>query len=448
MNSKTIQEFFNTEYLSFASYDAYRKLANVIDGLKVSARKVLYTCIEDNKQNKLKKVESLSNRAAEFTDYHHGSSSLVGVIVGMARRFVGSNNIPLLKADGNFGIRIIPEASAPRYIFTCRESYVDLLFRVEDSYILDEQWSEDQKIEPKFYVPILPMILVNGSVGLATGFAQNILPRNPNDLIKYINRKLIGQNSSNELLPYWKGFKGKVVQREPGVFDIYGHVRLENKTIVIDELPIGMEYSKYINILDDLVDKKKILRYTDKCDTKTDTILFEIKVLGTVYQQLISSPMDIITLLKLKVSETENYTCIDSTGKVKVYSSVFEIIDEYISVRMQYYNKRKQYIINTLTAELTHLISKCLFVKNVITSVIELKNQPTSAIISKIETIPNIHKVEDSFDYLLKMPINSITKEKYNELKNKIQQKKDELYEYKKYTAEDLWSQDLKTLTF
>lgn len=446
MEDKTIQAFCENEYISFASYDTYRKLANVVDGLKVSARKILYTCIEDNKQDKLKRVEALSNRAAEFTDYHHGSNSLVGVAVGMAQRFTGSNNIPLLKADGQFGTRIIPEAAAARYIFTCKESYIAKLFNIEDTPILQEQWAEDMKIEPKFYVPILPMILVNGSVGLAVGFAQNILPRNPSDLIKYINRRLAGQKSSNELLPYWNGFKGKVVQREPGVFDIYGHVKLENKTIIIDELPIGLEYKKYVSILDKLVEDKKIVKYVDKCDTKNDTMLFEVKVSTQTYQELLSSPMEIINLLKLKVSETENYTCIDPTGKVKVYGSVFEIIDEYINVRLEYYNKRKQFNVDTQTNELKLLVSKCLFVKGVINDEIELRNKPISTIVSQIEKNEKIIKVDDSYDYLLRMPISSITKEKYTDLSNKIKQKKAELDAYKQQTIEELWKQDISTL--
>ena len=448
MEEKTIQQFCDNEYISFASYDVYRKIANVVDGLKVSARKVLYTCIEDNKQDKPKKVEALSNRAAEFTDYHHGSGSLVGVIVGLAQRYVGSNNIPLLKADGQFGNRIIPEAAAPRYIFTCKEPYVNKLFNVEDASILEQQYSDGQKIEPKFYIPILPMILVNGSVGLSVGFAQNILPRNPADLIKYINRKLIGQNCNNELLPYWKGFKGKVVQREQGVFDIYGHVRLENKTIIIDELPVGMEYLKYVSILDKLVDEKKIVKYVDKCDPKTDVILFEVKLTPQLYQEFLNSPIQIIEFLKLKVSETENYTCIDPTGKVKVYNSVFEIIDTYIDVRFEYFNKRKLYNIDKYTHELNTIISKCLFIKAVINGDIILKHKTIDEINTQISQITRIVKNDNSYEYLLKMPIWSITPEKYTELCNKAKDKKQQLDAYKMFKLEDMWKQELQELDF
>lgn len=449
MEEKTIKQFCDNEYISFASYDVYRKIANVVDGLKVSARKVLYTCIEDNKQDKLKKVEALSNRAAEFTDYHHGSNSLVGVIVGLAQRYVGSNNIPLLKADGQFGIRLIPEAAAPRYIFTCKESYVNELFSDEDVPVLEQQYSDDQKIEPKFYVPILPMILVNGSVGLAVGFAQNILPRNPSDLIKYINRKLIGQNCNNELLPYWKGFKGKVYKVENNVFEICGNYELQKGKIIITELPIGMEYKRYISILDDLVDEQFITSYKDCCDTNKDNILFELKLSPTKYQELTQNKdIDLYKILKLKIRETENYTCIDENGKIKVFNSVYEILDYYINVRLNFYIKRKNYILNKLNNDLKLLCSKYIFIKNVIEETINIKNKSKDIIIKQIENFDKIIKLDNSYEYLLKLPLYSLTKEKLIELKEKIKQIKDNIDLLKQQTENNLWQYDLGKLKY
>ena len=449
MEEKTIKQFCDNEYISFASYDVYRKIANVVDGLKVSARKVLYTCIEDNKQDKLKKVEALSNRAAEFTDYHHGSNSLVGVIVGLAQRYVGSNNIPLLKADGQFGIRLIPEAAAPRYIFTCKESYVNELFSDEDVPVLEQQYSDDQKIEPKFYVPILPMILVNGSVGLAVGFAQNILPRNPSDLIKYINRKLIGQNCNNELLPYWKGFKGKVYKVENNVFEICGNYELQKGKIIITELPIGMEYKRYISILDDLVDEQFITSYKDCCDTNKDNILFELKLSPTKYQELTQNKdIDLYKILKLKIRETENYTCIDENGKIKVFNSVYEILDYYINVRLNFYIKRKNYVLNKLNNDLKLLCSKYIFIKNVIEETINIKNKSKDIIIKQIENFDKIIKLDNSYEYLLKLPLYSLTKEKLIELKEKIKQIKDNIDLLKQQTENNLWQYDLGKLKY
>lgn len=449
MEEKTIKQFCDNEYISFASYDVYRKIANVVDGLKVSARKVLYTCIEDNKQDKLKKVEALSNRAAEFTDYHHGSNSLVGVIVGLAQRYVGSNNIPLLKADGQFGIRLIPEAAAPRYIFTCKESYVNELFSDEDVPVLEQQYSDDQKIEPKFYVPILPMILVNGSVGLAVGFAQNILPRNPSDLIKYINCKLIGQNCNNELLPYWKGFKGKVYKVENNVFEICGNYELQKGKIIITELPIGMEYKRYISILDDLVDEQFITSYKDCCDTNKDNILFELKLSPTKYQELTQNKdIDLYKILKLKIRETENYTCIDENGKIKVFNSVYEILDYYINVRLNFYIKRKNYVLNKLNNDLKLLCSKYIFIKNVIEETINIKNKSKDIIIKQIENFDKIIKLDNSYEYLLKLPLYSLTKEKLIELKEKIKQIKDNIDLLKQQTENNLWQYDLGKLKY
>jgi len=447
MEEKTITDFCNNEYISFASYDVYRKIANVIDGLKVSARKILYTCIEDNKQDKLKKVEALSNRAAEFTDYHHGSTSLVGVIVGMAQRYVGSNNIPLLKADGQFGIRLIPDAAAPRYIFTCKETYINSLFNVADNNILEKQYSDGQEIEPKFYVPVLPMLLVNGAVGLSVGFAQNILPRNPIDLIKYINRKLNNQNCNNPLLPYWRGFKGEIKEVSPGVYDIYGIYKLEKGKIIISEIPIGIKYKKYIDILDNLIEEGFITSYKDFCDTQNDSILFELKLSPAKYQEIIqTSDIDLYTILKLKTRETENYTCLDENGLVKTFKNIQQIFDYYIDIRLKYYVKRKQYILNKLTTEIKLLCSKFIFIKNIIDEKIDIKNKPTSFIIDQLQKYDKIIKEENSYNYLLKMPIYSMTKEKLEELKEKIGNIKNTIDLLKHQSEYDIWNNDLEEI--
>ena len=196
-----IKDIFKQQYIVSASYECATKIANIADGLKISARKILYTCLDENIISK--KVGQLTSKTSDKTNYIHGEISLVGVSVGLAQRFVGSNNIPLLQTDGGFGSRLIPEAAAPRYIFTGIEKYLKNIFIPEDNNILETQYFEGDKIEPKYFLPIIPLLLVNGSEGVAIGFAQYILPRNIDDILKYINRRLIGQKSNNKLLPYF-----------------------------------------------------------------------------------------------------------------------------------------------------------------------------------------------------------------------------------------------------
>ena len=158
--------------------------------------------------------------------------------------------------------------------------------------------------------------------------------------------------------------------------------------------------------------------------------------------------MQIIEFLKLRISETENYTCIDPTGKVKVYSSVFEIIDEYIKVRLEYYNKRKIYNITKYANELNVIVSRCLFIKAVINGDIILKHKTLEEINNQISQITRIVKIDNSYEYLLKMPIWSITSEKYTELCNKAKEKKQYLDSYKILKLEDMWKQEIQELDF
>ena len=205
-----ISEYFNIDVCNYASYDNYRKIGSVVDGLKPSSRKCLYTVIKNNITTP-KKVSQLKSDAASQTQYLHGDQSLEGVLVSLAQDFAGSNNVPLLKREGSFGTRLIPAAAAGRYIFTCKEDYLDKIFRKEDEPILIEQMFEGEKIEPKFYVPVIPLLIINGNIGLTTGFSQRILQRNPLDAIAYIEAKLNGKDTSKiELKPWFRGFVGDV----------------------------------------------------------------------------------------------------------------------------------------------------------------------------------------------------------------------------------------------
>ena len=443
MKPKNIQNFCENEFISFAGYDVYRKIANIMDGLKISSRKILYTCIENNKKNELKKVETLANKVAEYTDYKHGATSLIGVTVGLAQRFTGSNNIPLLKVDGNFGTRIIPEASAGRYISTCCENYVNILFNSKDKEILNKQYNEGKLIEPKFYVPILPMILINGAVGLSIGYAQNILPRNKKEIIEYIKCKISGKKYKNKILPYYNGFKGDIEEISPNTFLIKGKIELNKGIGIITEIPINISYKKYIQILDNLINENIITNYKDKCDISTDNILFEVKFNPTVYQEILNNNFDVYEKLKLKTIEIENYTCLDIDNKIHTYNTIYELLDDYINIRLKYYDLRKNYWLQKYNEKLKFLCSKILFIENIIDNKIIINKQTNDKIIEQLEKNQYIIKYENSYDYLINMPISSLTIEKINEFKNEIIKINKMYKELQNSDLETLWKNDI-----
>lgn len=448
-NTLNITEFFNTSYCNFGSYDNMRKIANIVDGNKISSRKCLHIILKDNIKEPFK-VQNLCSRVSEKTNYIHGAGSLYGVIVGLAQDFVGTNNIPLLKRKGNFGTRLIPEASADRYIFTCKEDYLDYIFKPDDNDLLIQQEFEGDIIEPKYFIPIIPMLLVNGSIGLTTGFSQKILPRDPKELIKWLTCKLTGKKFTGKLLPYFKHFKGTVNKISDGVYDIIGkYDKISANKIEITDIPCGpgtggySDLNSYLAVLDKLVDEKKIKDYDDYSEAN------EYKIVVTFYrnQGLDIDTCNIIKELKLSKSVTENYTSLNAENKVVEYNNILEILEEYFNIRFNYYVKRKELNIKKLTDKILLDVSKYTFIKGVIDEEIILKNKSYEQIEKQLDKIKNIIKQNDSYDYLLNMSMISITKERYMKLKENLKLLKEELAIIKAINVEDIWINDLTELS-
>lgn len=449
MNDIKITEFFDTDYCDYGSYDNYRKIASICDGLKPSARKCLYIVLKDNIKEPFK-VQNLCARVSEKTNYIHGATSLYGVIVGLAQDFVGTNNIPLFQRKGNFGTRLIPEASADRYIFTCKEKYLDNIFNEEDNSNLISQIFEGDEIEPKFFIPIIPMLLVNGSLGLTTGFSQKILPRDPKELIKWIMCKLSGKKFTGKLLPYFKGFKGSVISTGDNTYEIIGkYEKIGANKIEITDIPCGpgtggySDLNSYLSVLDKLVEEKKIKDYDDYSEGN------EYKIIVTFWrnQGLNIDTCDIIKELKLSKSVTECYTSINENNKVVEYNNVFDILENYFKIRYDFYKKRKEILLSQISNKIFQDISKYTFIKGVIDETIILKNKSYNQIEKQLITIKNIIKINDSYEYLLNMPVGLITKERYLKLKESLKELKVKHDEIKNKSIEQFWIDDLNILS-
>lgn len=433
-----IRELLNNRLVDYASYDNLRKIASCIDGLKNASRKVMYT-VHEKKIKEKTKVLQLANKCAEFSDYLHGS--LDGVVVTLGQDFAGTNNIPLLQKFGNFGTRSVNEASAPRYIFAKGSDAFFNLFKYEDDAVLEKQEFEGYPIEPKFYVPTLPMLLVNGSEGVSSGFAQKVLPRNPESLMKYITNKLEGKAVRSEWLnPWFKGFNG-IIEKDPELpnkWYVKGVIEpIANNCYLIKEIPYQYDLKGYIDVLDALVDSKKILRYKDESDGE-NILQFRVwlpKGLNT----------DLHEHLKLVKPITENYTCIDANNKIRLFNNINEIVDYYISIKKDYTNKRKEYYINKYNNELDILLSKKIFISLYINNNIKINNIKKDEIIKQLKNIKEIIE-NDNYNYLLNMPIYSLTSEKIKALEDEIEKLKNELDSLKSKPVESIWIDDINNL--
>lgn len=437
MSNITLENFFNTDFVNYSSYDNLRKIAQ-IDGLKNASRKIIYTLLEKNINEPIK-VSQLGAKICEFSDYLHGN--LDNVIVTLGQDYVGANNLPLIKKKGNFGTRFSPDASASRYIFACGSDALFKLFKKEDRNILINQEFEGSKIEPQFYLPTLPILLINGAEGISTGFAQKILPRNINSVKNYILNKINNKNLNSidfDDTPYFNGFNGSVEKGEENQWLIKGVInKIAKNKIQIDEIPIGYDLKSYIAVLDKLEENKVILGYKDLSDG--DKFKFIVQFNSKELEKLTDD--EILERLKLIKKVTENFTILDENNKIREFNSSKEILDYYIEFKLKYIEKRKEYLLQEYNLDLSILKSKLLFIKGVIDEQIVISKKTKDQIIKQLPS--EIMKVDNNYDYLLKMPILSLTSEKLKELAQQYKNLQSKIKTLKTQTIHQLYEQDL-----
>lgn len=439
-----VSKFFNEDYIAFASYDGIRKIASCVDGLKPTARKVVYTALDLNLVNP-DKVDLIKAKVAGHTEYLHGQDAIEGVIVNLAQNFVGACNIPLMTRKGSFGYRLIPNAAASRYIKSCQESYLKDIFKPEDNSVIGNQEFEGSVIEPRYYVPIIPMLLVNGSEGIAVGYAQKILPRNPYNLMEYIFN---GMKDESLLMPYYNGFTGEIVKTDDKSFSIYGRIECKNTTTYeITEVPIGYTYNSYMKVLNKLVDDGKIQSFDDLCNMDSDEFKFIIKVKRDVHSKLSKlNKYDLLEEFKLVKRITENYTCLNENNQIEVFDSIKDIIKRYAEIRVNTYDARKKHIEAMMLEEIKKLKSKILFIDRVRKGELNLKDTPEHELVESFNCDNNIIKVNGSYEYLLNMPIRSINFEEQARAIKKVKKLADEYATYCALKISTIWKKEYSTL--
>ena len=437
----TVSNFFKDEFVDYASYSTIRMIASSIDGLKNVNRKIIRTIIDKKIVND-KKVSQLNSIAAEYCEYLHGDMS--DSISKMAQSYAGSNNLPLLAEEGSFGNRFINKPSAPRYIFTYGKPVTFSMFNASDNRVLTPQYFEGTEIEPAFYLPSLPMLLINGSNGISSGFKQTILGRNPESVKKFLVNKLEGAKTKFTSKPYFKGFKGTVVEGdELGKWVIQGKIKRHNTTTIeVLDIPVGIELGKYIQTLESLLDKKIIMSYTDNSDK--NVFNFTVKFRRADIVNLTDD--EVLDMLKLKLKVSETYTALDENLKIKVFNNVDEIFSYYYSIKLKYLDTRKQLEIKTLNEQVALHKSKWTFINMIVEDELIVNKRTKIQIINDIKAVNDIIEKDGSYDYLLNMTISQLTKENLTKLKKMITESNKTLRLLKKKTVNDIWLDDLETI--
>ena len=445
---QSISQFVNHELINFSIADLERSIPNMMDGMKPSQRKVLFGCIKKGVYVDTK-VAQLSGYISEHTSYHHGEISLQGTIIGMAQDFVGSNNMNLLVPSGQFGTRLLAgkDSASPRYIFTRLQAIVKTIFNENDNKLLDYLDDDGLSIEPKYYIPVLPMILVNGSEGIGTGYSTNIPCYNPDDIIENLKRLIVDPEAElKSMVPWYRGFTGTIELEEGSRYITTGIYERSVNSIIITELPVGKWTQVYKEFLETLVDAGEILDYKNNSDDRK--IYFKVIFQKTVLDDL-EAKGGIIKYLKLtSYINTSNMHVFDEKCVIRKMSCPEEIIYRFYKVRKEHYIARKKYLIDKLSDTLGLLESKIRFIKLVISEKLVIFNKKKDFIVKQISSVlPPLIKINDSWDYLLDMKIHFLTEEKIIELETKMKSMSMELETLKEKSTSSMWIDELDELS-
>ena len=448
------EEFFNREMIHFSTYDCARSIPNMVDGLKTSQRKILYSAFKRNMTKEVK-VAQFSGYVSEHSAYHHGEASLNGAIVKMAQTFLGSNNIHLLEPNGQFGTRLQggDDAASERYIFTQLNPLSRLLFPEADDAVLTYLDDDGLLVEPEYYVPILPFCLVNGVSGIGTGFSTDIPSYSPVLLSKHLQAKLRGMQSQIEFVPYYEGFKGEVIKVADDKYSIRGkYERVGEDKIRIVELPVGTWTMPYLAYLDELLEggadkegKKVAPVLKDVVNLSTEVVV-DITVQFPKGRLASMSTEALEKLLKMTSTvSTTNMHLFDAERKLHKYATIEEIIDAFYIIRLETYHKRKAALVAAMRALLVRLSNRARYILEVLSGKVDLRKKTNQQVVEMLEGF-RYDKIDGDYKYLIKMPMDSVTEEHVAKI---VQEKADtetELETLLKTTVEEIWLRELEQL--
>ena len=456
------EEFVNRDLIHFSNYDNIRSIPNMCDGLKPSQRKILFSAFKRNLTKEIK-VAQFAGYVSEHASYHHGEVSLQGAIVSMAQTFVGSNNIALFVPLGAFGTRMNggSDSASARYIFTHLHPITTKIYRPEDAPILNYLDDDGFMIEPSYYVPILPMILVNGAKGIGTGYSCEIPPHHPMDIVRVLRGMLTGESRAPAMKPWFLGFRGAVasVVTTPNYVSRGVYRVVDETTLEITELPIGLWSEKYKQFLEDSIidrtnpSKKQFIKsYREQC--VDDVVYFQVKMEKEALANLEADPAEFERVFKLVDNDYTTYTNMylyDSDIHIHKYTSPHEIIEEFYEVRLEHYHKRKAYQLRALKNDLDILRERYRFIRMITEGTLEIRGKKRAEVEALLELnsflrlSPKLVESaeEGDYDYLVNMPIHSLTKEKMDELKNKMEKKQCEYDTLLSKDVKDIWCEEL-----
>ncbi|KAJ5272937.1 DNA topoisomerase II eukaryotic-type [Penicillium angulare] len=474
MSKISYTDFINKELILFSMADNQRSIPSVIDGLKPGQRKVLYACFRKNLKKDMKVVE-LAGLVSGMTGYHHGETSLQQTIVGLAQTFVGSNNINCLEPSGNFGSRLQggSDCASARYIYTRLSPFARKVFNQADEPLLTYNEDDGKSIEPEVYMPVVPMVLINGADGIGTGWSSSIPNYNPEDIVNNL-RALMKGEETKPMEPWFRGFTGEIVAAPGDRFRFSGIIRESgDKEVEITELPIRTWTQDFKDKLEEIIKAEKTPSFIkDYRDYNTHSkVHFVIQLDEKNMKGAISEGLE----EKFKLSKTlttTNLVAFDSEGRITKYATVDDILKEFYAIRLKYYERRKQHQLSELQRELEKLSNQARFIQMIIDGKLVISKKKKAVLINELrekgfkpfpkvsdaskmgEDEPVVEEAEEAedvevsklssaYDYLLGMSMWSLTQERVERLRRQVGDRETEIDALIKLSKEDIWTRDL-----
>jgi DNA topoisomerase-2 len=465
-------KFINDELIHFSNEDNIRSLPSLMDGLKPSQRKILFGCFKRNLKSEVR-VAQLAGYVSEHAAYHHGEASLTATIVGMAQNFVGSNNINLLAPIGQFGSRLMggKDAASARYIHTHLEQIVEAIFRKEDDSILEYIEDDGLIVEPETYLPVVPLLAINGCVGIGTGFSTEIPPHSPTEVLTLLRERLNGSRDTLaglDLKPWWCGFRGSIQKSGDSTWVTRGLYTFndEKHSVTIDELPVGTWTKDYKIYLDELAtadlekgpaaarseDGKLVLKGFDDLYNDVE-VKFVLYLDSDYYEDAKADHEEFEKRFRLTSSwKTSNMVCFDTNLQIVRYNNIGDLLEAFYEARIETYEARRQREMNRLKAEMVEADAKARFIRAVLAGTLELRRASDEEIVSLMKSHglpplsgPTEPESVDSYEYLLRMRMDRVKASAVVEQENAVMRATDIFNKLEKTIAADLWKEDLAT---
>lgn len=502
-NSETVsyEDFINNEFIHYGNADLIRSINSMVDGLKDSLRKIIFAAFKRKLKSELK-VAQFAAYVAEHSDYHHGENSLQIALIGMAQDFVGANNINLFKPNGQFGTRLQggKDHASPRYIFTLLSQLTWLIYRTEDLPILKYKKSEGMTIEPDYYIPIVPMVMINGAEGIGTGFSTNVPNHNPSDIIKICKQlskeidkamkeedvvtqsdirkawEAIHDAKLSTVNPWYLGYTGEISLTKDDVFASRGVYKwIDDTTVEITELPIGIWTNDYKEFLTAMITNNSDVLKDFESGYTTKTVKFILKLYPGVRNKIENSFEKMFKLISTRNMSMRNIHLYNETGTIQNYKDTSAVIKDFACIRIQKYVERKAYHLKKLRKEETIISAKVRFINDYIAGIVELVNKTDKEVTEQLKALKYptfseddmnddieaeiygdekteedktvvVKKSSANYDYLTNMRLKTLTVEEKRKLEKEEQNIKMKIEELVSKTVQSIWSDELEEL--